>query len=226
MDGIPDSWPAPRPDEGPRTIAERIDDALTRLDEFRDRPVVLWSAALVVVALIVGSWWLARPAPERNIEEIIPQVQLETTVAPAASPAVAVVHVSGAVRTPGVYVLDEADRVIDAVTAAGGATVGADLHQLNLAAPLQDGMQIRVPLEGETVITPAAPGSSDGELVDLNRADAAGLENLPGVGPATAASIVQFRDEQGPFQSVEDLLDVPGIGPAKLAGLSDRVVIR
>jgi competence protein ComEA len=148
-----------------------------------------------------------------------------------------VVHVVGAVAAPGVQRLPTGSRVIDAVEAAGGAAPDADLSRVNLAAVLADGQQVVVLRPGETPPAAAGPGSSDpgaadgaggegdGALVDINRASAAELEELPGVGPATAEAIIAHRDQNGPFASVEDLLDVRGIGEAKLEQLRDRATV-
>jgi competence protein ComEA len=106
------------------------------------------------------------------------------------------------------------------VAAAGGPAPDADLHQINLAAPVTDGERVYVPHHGEAVMAVAASGAasaaSDG-VVNLNTADAAALETLPGVGPTTAQAILDYRSEHGRFRSVDDLLNVRGIGPAKLS---------
>ncbi len=225
VDGIPDGWPSQRPDDGPRTLAERVDDALTRFDSIRNTPGLAAAAVTVTLIVIGATWWFGRATPAEPVETMIPQVTLKTTVA-VAEKVFAVVHVTGAVNLPGVYVLSDTARVTDAVDAAGGALPNADLQQLNLAALIVDGMQIRVPLEGEIVTQPSTVSGSTTGPIDLNRADATQLETLPGVGPATAAAIIAFRDEHGSFLTVDDLLDVPGIGPAKLAALADAVVVR
>ncbi len=226
MNAVPQDAPSERPDHESLGLAERIDHAFDRLEDIRGRPVVAVAAVVVVVGLIVGAWLLGRPGTPRPVEDLIPQVTLQTTLPAATAPAELVVHVSGAVRTPGVYVLAETARVVDAVNAAGGALPDADLHQLNLAALVADGMQVRVPLQGEQLPPLETPGQEVSGPVDLNRADTSQLEALPGVGPATAAAIVGFREKNGPFRTVEDLLDVPGIGPSKLAGLSELVIVR
>jgi len=141
-----------------------------------------------------------------------------TSEIPAAQPRAArlVVHVSGAVVRPGLVSLGEPARVADAIDAAGGATTTADLGALNLAGPVRDGDQIDVPNVGER------DDAEDG-LVDLNEATAQQLANLHGIGPVLADRIVAYREEHGRFEVVEDLLDVPGIGEAKLALLRPGV---
>ena len=128
------------------------------------------------------------------------------------------VHVAGAVVAPGVVTIDRDARVADAVAAAGGATWEADLAAVNLAAPVRDGERVVVPSTRDPTI---AATSDDG--IDLNEADATELTRLPGVGPVLAERIVGHRKKHGPFTVIEDLLDVPGIGEAKLAQLRDHV---
>lgn len=225
MDNNADGRPPLGPSTAPRTLAERIDDALVRLDSARDRPGLILSSAVLGTLAVAAAWWIGRPVPVRPVEDLIPQVTLQTTEA-LTEVASVVVHVTGAVRRPGVYLLDPSARVVDAVDAAGGSDADADVQQLNLAAHVIDGMQIRVPVVGEILVQPSTTGASDPGPVDVNRATAEQLERLPGVGPSTAAAIVSFRDANGPFLTVDDLLDVPGIGPAKLAGFADEVIIR
>lgn len=153
------------------------------------------------------------------------------------------VHVAGAVLRPGVVTLASGGRAADAIDAAGGLAPGADADRINLAAPLVDGARLVVPRVGQPVpaeVVPQLPaGSSPGGgtgasasagavpagPIDLNTADAGQLDALPGVGPATAAAIIAYRDEHGPFTSVDGLLDVRGIGDAKLDGLRDLVAV-
>ncbi len=142
------------------------------------------------------------------------------------------VHVAGAVARPGVYELPEGARVADAVEIAGGAQAEADLDRLNLAAKVADGQRVGVPRKGEPLDDAGAMasggGSADGSgggLVNLNTANLAQLETLPGVGPATAAKIVSYRQERGGFKSVRDLLNIRGIGEARFAELRDRVTV-
>jgi competence protein ComEA len=146
-------------------------------------------------------------------------------------PAELYVHVFGAVTAPGLYRLAEGARVVDAVAAAGGMTADADAAGVNLARPVADGEQLRVPAVGEAPPPPApeaggavGPGAA-GALVDLNTADAATLDTLPRVGPTTAQRIIAWREENGAFTSVEDLLAVPGIGEKMLATLRELVTV-
>ena len=146
-----------------------------------------------------------------------------------------VVHAAGAVARPGLQRLAVGARVADLLDVAGGPTPDADLDRLNLAAPLADGQRLYVPRLGETTPAPVSPEGGGGAVgsgdatggaagpIDLNTATAEQLDALPGIGPATSAAIVDHRERNGPFGSVDDLLDVRGIGPAKLEGLRDLV---
>jgi competence protein ComEA len=161
----------------------------------------------------------------------------------------ALVHVAGAVRRPGVYRLREGDRVRDAVARAGGRAPGADVDAINLAAKIADGQRVVVPRR----VAPAAAGGgsrgtaggipeaaaggvaadaaggavpgTDAPPVDLNTATLEQLDTLDGVGPAIAAKILAWREEHGGFRSVEDLGEIPGIGPKRLEALRARVVV-
>jgi competence protein ComEA len=139
---------------------------------------------------------------------------------PVAAAGVVLVHVLGAVREPGLYELADGERLVDAVAAAGGFTDEADRGALNLARTVSDGEQVYVPLVGEQ---PRASQETVGGLINLNTADAAELETLPGVGPALTARIIQWREQNGRFSSVDDLLNVAGIGAKTLGALAELV---
>lgn len=140
-----------------------------------------------------------------------------------------VVDVQGKVRHPGVVRLPAGARVLDALRAAGGPRPGVPTSSLNLAAQLTDGEQVVLEPGGAAPGRPAGPGgvagsgAPSGAVVDLNRATLADLDGLPGVGPVLAARIVDWREEHGRFTSVEELQEVPGIGPSTYADLKDRV---
>jgi len=126
------------------------------------------------------------------------------------------------VRRPGLYRLAPGTRIADAVAIAGGATRRADVTLVNLAAPLADGEQVLVPVHGEAAAAGATPSST--APLDLNTASAEQLDALPGVGPATAQKIIDYRQAHGPFRSAEELEAVPGIGPSKVAQLKGLVI--
>jgi competence protein ComEA len=148
-----------------------------------------------------------------------------STVSPPPPPSTVIIHVIGQVYRPGIVELDDGARVIDAIEASGGVTQEADLDMLNLARILTDGEQVYVPAVGEDVAArPSPPGQQTAGPISLSRADQATLETLPGVGPALAARIIAWREANGPFQSVADVLAVSGIGPATLERFADQVV--
>ena len=167
------------------------------------------------VLLVVGAaLWFG--LPRSGVSEVSMAVRGEATTTAGFG---LTVHVSGEVVDPGLVTVPDGSRVADAVAAAGGATRVADLGGLNLAATVADGDHLLVPAVGET----DGGGGSPGPGIDLNRASASELEALPGVGPVLAERIVAFREEHGRFEMVEDLLEVPGIGEAKLASLREAV---
>ncbi len=138
--------------------------------------------------------------------------------------AVFAVHVSGWVAAPGVVEVTDGAIVADSVAAAGGALEGARLDSVNLARPLTAGDHVQIPGPDDAPLA-GTVGQEDGGLISLNQADATTLEDLPGVGPVLAERIVSYREANGPFKTVEDLLSVPGIGEAKLASMRDLIVV-
>jgi competence protein ComEA len=146
-----------------------------------------------------------------------------------AAPATVTVHVVGQVRHPGVYELPGGSRVRDAVAAAGGLLGSAEQSAINLARVVADGEQIAVPRQGEAsgaVGIGSGTGTGAVAKVDINTATAEQLDALPGIGPATATKIVADRAANGPFRTVDDLMRVSGIGPAKFDALKDLVRTR
>jgi competence protein ComEA len=202
------------------------------LDAMGMSPARAVVAAVALVVAGVGAVWLLRPPPA-PLEATLPMAEPAPVATSTTAPADVVVHVAGAVVQPGVLALPAGSRVVDAIDAAGGAAPDADLGRLNLAAEVADGERVYVPTVGEVVPAPVVGGSSrsgDGAagpppLVDLNTASVDELDALPGVGPATAQAIVDWREERGGFTSVDQLLDVRGIGEAKLAQLRDLVTV-
>jgi competence protein ComEA len=206
----------------------------------------LIASAVAVLIVCGGAYWLVRTPPPPT-EAALPRVEaagspVSTLPVPiAATPEVSAaptsgvtVHVAGSVLTPGVYELASGARVHEAIDRAGGMIGDADVDMLNLAAPLADGSRIYVPAVGEDVSAvalidmPFVASAVDAGLVgqvNINRATAADLVHLPGVGPATSTAIITERQRNGPFLSVDDLERVPGIGPAKLASIRHLVAV-
>ena len=159
----------------------------------------------------------------------------EPTATPERIPSAIRVHVSGAVMSPGVYEMNEGDRVLDAVASAGGVHPNADLASINLAQRVQDEAQYHIPRLGEPTTVPdsapaqrasipndrppSAGGRASPTLIDLNTATAQELELLPGIGPVMAGRIVAYREANGPFTSIDDVENVPGIGPKTLESI-------
>jgi len=148
---------------------------------------------------------------------------------PTSTPAPIRVYVSGAINLPDVYSLPAGSIARDAITAAGGPLPDADLNRVNLAQSLSDGQQIYVPRVGEAaVIEPGAGAAASVPAgpININTATQAQLESLPHIGPAIAARIIQYRDEHGPFARIEDIQNVPGIGPATFADIQALITIQ
>lgn len=214
------------------------DSALTEDDEPAEPSVArllpggATVAALIVVVVLIaamGVWRhavarehsqaLAQSFSEREESEAAPVATSPSPSAPASASAgdrtdAVVVYVSGAVASPGVLTLPASSRVIDAITAAGGATPEADLESINLARILVDGEQIRVAVVGETPPAASEAGTPAGTCVRLTTATEAELQTLPGIGPALAQRIISYRATHPRLSSVEELDDVPGIGPS------------
>jgi competence protein ComEA len=170
-----------------------------------DRTQWIVAAGAVLVAAFAGVLFGRPPEP--------PPLAPPTTVAEATI----TVHVSGLVAQPGLVALPIDARVGDAIAAAGGLVPGTDPAIVNLAAHVVDGQQV-------VVVAGQAPSPADGRIA-LNRAGADELQQVPGIGPVLAARIVAYRDQNGPFSVVEDLLEVAGIGEAKLAAIRDHIAV-
>lgn len=134
------------------------------------------------------------------------------------------VDVKGEVHAPGVYTLQEDERVEEAIQEAGGITDRADMLQVNLAERIEDEMVIHIPVEGEEAITsPVEESSGQGDVVNVNEAEQVDLETIPGIGPAKAAAILSYREENGAFETIEDLSNVSGIGEKTVEQLRDYI---
>lgn len=191
------------------------------------RGVVPLVAVLALAGVLLAAHFLApkgvtleRASEEEQTEEVPQSEEPQEAEADWA-----IVHVDGAVASPGVYELAAGSRVNDAVAAAGGLSEGADTSALNLAAPLADGEKIYVPREGEPTDASAPVVSQEGAPVNLNTATAAELDELPGIGESTAAAIIEDREQNGPFATPEDLMRVSGIGEKKYERLEGLVCV-
>jgi len=143
-----------------------------------------------------------------------------------------VVYITGAVPRPGVYALPDGARVQDAISAAGGFLAEADKETINLARVLEDGEMLEIPYT--TGFSPVIPtplqntiitAGSDTDLIDINTATSFELDTLPGIGPTTAQKIIDYRDENGPFLSIEDIINVSGIGPGTYERIKDLITV-
>jgi competence protein ComEA len=190
------------------------------------RPQLVAYALAALVVVVLGVRFMQGQARGSRAGTAVPgsapSVRLEPRTA-----AVALVHVAGAVRSPGVYKMRDGERIQDAVRRAGGARRGADLNAINLAAKVADGQQVVVPRRGAAGQAAAAaagePGGPPQAPVSLSTATAEQLDTLDGVGPATAAKILDYRRRHGGFRSIDDLGEIPGIGPKRLAALRGKV---
>jgi competence protein ComEA len=178
---------------------------------------------VVVIALAgVLLFQVFRPAPAPDIMDSL-------TPAPSPEPTPTArllrVYVSGAVRKPEVYTLGPDSIVKDAIEAAGGASGSADLDRINLASPVADGQHVYVPELGEEnpPVQPPSNQPDTGAKVNINTSAPAALEALPGIGPALAQRIIDYREENGPFSRPEDVMNVSGIGPATFEKLEGYI---
>jgi competence protein ComEA len=197
-------------------------------DPRRARVRVGVGAALILVLVGLGvAVFLTAITPHGDSSVVAPSAPHPSGSAGAgpsgADGAAIYVHILGQVAHPGLYELRDGDRAVDAVAAAGGLTATADPAGLNLARFLTDGEQIVVPAVGEVAAGP--PGVAADGKVNLNTADLTALETLPRVGPALAQRIIDWRTANGSFTSVDDLLNVTGIGDKTLDGFRDMVTV-
>ena len=212
-----------------------------RLEELAGRRRDVWLVVALIVVVALGALVLrarsARPviAPPAEAQTAypVPAVSPGVTMTPATSGTTILVHVAGAVRRPGLYEMTAGARIADAIDLAKGPRPTADLGALNLAEPLVDGQKIEVPRRGEetevtgpTAPVPTSPTSPMvSGAVNINTADQMALEAIPGIGPVTAQAIIAYRTEIGSFSSIEQLLEVSGIGPATLESMRPYVTL-
>ena len=188
---------------------------------------ILFSVIGLVVGLVIGHCTPRGGGADAPITVSMP-VATSTSV-PTPTPGPIRVYISGAVRQPAVYVLPRGTIIKDALEAAGGALHDADLARVNLALELQDQQQIHVPLDGEVNPPPIISGGvSEGSgvtagVVNINTASSQELETLPGIGEVTARRIIDHREAHGPFETIEDIQNVPGIGLKTFEAIQDSI---
>ncbi|RRD47787.1 helix-hairpin-helix domain-containing protein [Tessaracoccus sp. OH4464_COT-324] len=226
----------------PLGAARRALDELTMPED--DAPIKGWRAkirlsrshllALLLIGLALVGIFAVNLAGARTVEAVpigTPPVSVSAkpySPEPSHPPKLLRVHVLGAVQKPGVYSLLEGAIVADAIKEAGGMAEGAVPGELNLAAPIADGLQVRVGTTESDSRTSAATSKGSGSLkerVNINTATAEELDQLPGIGPATASAIVQWREEHGKFSSLDQLQEISGIGAKTVAKLTPHVTL-
>ncbi len=190
--------------------------------------IILCSVLSLIVGGVIGYF---TPRPQASTPIVVSTPLPTLTPSPTSTPTPLRVHVSGAVRRPAVYELPPGSIIRDAVEAAGGPASDADLDRINLALELRDQQKVYVPRQGETNPPPAVSGGEPsgeeaaGTLININTATAVELE-APRIGPAMAQRIVEYREANGPFETIEDIQNVPGIGPATFDGLRDLITVQ
>ena len=207
------------------------------------RHIVLLAVGVAAVAIVGLALWargapatVAPPATANQMDTAA--VALPSPTPSSVAPGAVLVHVAGAVRRPGLYEFPPGARIADAIEAARGVKPGVDLDVLNLAEPLVDGQKIEVARRGPAsptlssgTTTSSIPGATTSSAttpsapINLNTADQAALESIPGVGPVTATAILEYRTQIGAFTSIDQLLDVSGIGPATLESIRPYVTL-
>jgi len=181
---------------------------------------ILYMASGILFGLFVAAviWVVARNPSGQTV-----------TLRPVPTEQPIIVHITGAVPRPGVYALPQGARAQDAISAAGGFLAEAEKTQINLARLIEDGEKLDVPyIEGASPVIPT-PGeeiiASTSELIDINIASQAELESLPGIGPTTAQKIIEYREQNGPFLAIEDIINVSGIGPGTYERIKDLITV-
>ena len=218
----------PDPTPPPGSLLQVARARITQHVRFHPREA--GALAVLGLLLLVGAglaYMRARPAAA----VAPPNGAVPASATASAAPAnTIVVDVVGAVHKPGVYDFAQGARVIDAVRAAGGFLPDADPQAINLARPLVDGEQVVVPKKGEAPASAAGGGGGGGSAqqggkININNASVSDFDGLPGIGPVLAQRIVDYRDQHGPFRSIQDLMKVSGIGQAKFDSLKDLVTV-
>lgn len=211
---------------------EKLRQGLRRLTENRN------SIKLLAVIMIIITAFLFYGMKEKNdtitVSEGVTAAKEETGEEKTSTGGVLYVDVGGAVARPGVYKMNAGDRVFEAVEKAGGLTKKADTSALNQAEEVKDGQKIQIPEKGENAGAPDAgaaesslssAASAPGGKININTADSTDLQQLSGVGPATAQKIIDYRTQNGPFKRIDDLKNVSGIGEKTFDKMKENITI-
>lgn len=188
---------------------------------------------IVIIAILIGGFYfLFQTKEEIQIEEP-PIVETEKEEEEENK---MMIHIMGAVKNPGVVTLPEGARMIDAVEAAGGFTEQADIEKINLVYLLEDGLKIKIPMieeqmyiteeNGENVIIEDKEGKGENTVININKAETDELTQLPGIGDAMAQRIIDYRKENGEFETIEDIKNVSGIGDAKFENIKGSICVK
>lgn len=211
---------------------EKLRQGLRKLTENRN------SIKLLAVIMIIITAFLFYGMKEKNdtitVSEGFPAAKEDAGERKSSSEGILYVDVGGAVARPGVYKMNTGDRVFEAIEKAGGLTKKADTSALNQAEEVKDGQKIQIPEKGETAGAPgtdtaenslSASVSAPGEKININTADSTALQQISGVGPATAQKIIDYRTQNGPFKRIEDLKNVSGIGEKTFEKMKENITI-
>lgn len=193
-----------------------------------------FGAAIAAVALFIYFSQNEAPAGISAENEIVEAAGEETDKVPASNkeealPEIILVDVKGAVKKPGVYRGEREERVGDIISRAGGLSETADASQVNFAQRIEDEMVIFIPVKGEgdpSSISSSTAGSQNSNSININKADAEELQNIPGIGPAKAAAIIEYREKNGSFKEPEQLMEISGIGEKTFEKMKDAVTVR
>ena len=209
------------------------------MNNFTKKQKIVIGILLAIVAIILINYVYSRESNNsQEIENLTTKESSEVNQNTEEEKKEIVVHVAGAVQTEGIIFLQEGDRISEAIEKAGGTTEEADMSQINLATQLEDGMKVYIPKKGEEIeaqtnsqiastqeTTKQNTQKQTSTKININKATQAELENLPGIGPSTASKIVTYREENGKFESIENIKDVSGIGDAKYNSIKDLITI-
>lgn len=203
-------------------LKQKLIEALTGAQPISKKLLVAIGAGAIAIVVLINS--LANGV---GVQAVASVPKPQASVASVVKSAQIYVHIVGAVSRPGIYQLSSGDRVVDAVFAAGGFAEKADQASINLAREVTDGEQVLVFKIGEapTIIGSASTAGGASRQISLNRASQSELESLPGVGPALAARIIDWRSANGGFKKKEDLLNISGIGDKLFAGVKNQVTL-